>query len=309
MNIIGLDTLVFGIEDMDAGHQYLLDYGLTPVDVGPAGGRYEALDGSAVELRHASDPGLPVANAPSPNIRETIYDVADAATLEAIGADLARDRAVRRDAEGTLHTLDDGGYAIGFRVTRRRPIVVPRLGFNVPGQEPGRALNELGCRPDAMHLPRKLSHVVYFVPDVEKAEAFYRDRLGFRVTDRFIGLGPFMRPAGTLEHHTLFMIQSFNSHMIGMEHFTFHLGSANEVLQAGWNFAQKGYKSFWGPGRHELGSNFFWYFKSPFGGNMEFDADMDLHDDNWQPREKQPGAENSQIFLFQHAPKWFPGGA
>ncbi|MFT4190623.1 MAG: VOC family protein [Comamonas sp.] len=307
MNIVGLDALVFGVEDLDASHRYLIDYGLAPVDITPAGGRYEALDGTAVEIRLASDPGLPTANAPSPNIRETVYGVADAEVLQAIGAELSRDREVRVDDEGTLHTFDDGGYAIAFRVTRRRAILAPHVGINVPGQAAGRAPNDCASDPGALNLPRSLSHVVYFVPDVAKAEAFYQDRLGFRVTDRFIGLGPFMRPAGTLDHHTLFMIQSFNSHMVGMNHFTFHLGSANDVLQSGWRFAQKGYKSFWGPGRHVMGSNFFWYFNSPFGGTMEFDADMDQHDDSWQPRAMPPGAENSQIFLFEYRPKWAPG--
>lgn len=307
MNIVGLEALVFGVEDMAAGRQYLLDYGLKEVDASGAGASYEALDGSAVVLRHASDATLPPLDAPSPNLRETIYGVADAATLAAIAANLATDREVRTDAEGTLHTVDDGGFGIGFRVTRRRVIVAPRIGINVPGQVAGRGVNECAADKEQSILPRALSHVVYFVPDVEKAEAFYQDRLGFRVTDRFIGLGPFMRPQGTLEHHTLFMIQSFNDHMVGMNHFTFHLGSAAEVWQAGWRFAQKGYKSFWGPGRHIMGSNHFWYFNSPFGGTMEFDADMDQHDDTWVPRAMPPGADNSQIFLFEHRPKWAPG--
>lgn len=307
MNIVGLEALVFGVEDMAAGRQYLLDYGLREVGASSAGASYEALDGGAVVLRRASDASLPPANAPSPNLRETVYGVADASTLAAIGANLSADREVKTDAEGTLHTLDDGGYAIAFRVTRRRSIIAPHIGINVPGQAPGRGLNECAADKEQLILPRSLSHVVYFVPDVKKAEAFYQDRLGFRVTDRFIGLGPFMRPQGTLEHHTLFMIQSFNHHMVGMNHFTFHLGSAAEVWQAGWRFAQKGYKSFWGPGRHIMGSNHFWYFNSPFGGTMEFDADMDQHDDSWVPRAMPPGADNSQIFLFEHRPKWAPG--
>jgi hypothetical protein len=33
-----------------------------------------------------------------------------------------------------------------------------------------------------------------FVPDVAKGEAFYRDRLRVVTTDRFVGVGPFMRP-------------------------------------------------------------------------------------------------------------------
>jgi catechol 2,3-dioxygenase-like lactoylglutathione lyase family enzyme len=307
MNIVGLDALVFGVEDMAAGRQYLLDYGLKETEASAAGGNYEALDGTAVVLRHANDPGLPKANAPSPNLRETIYGVADASSLAAIADNLGQDRALATDAEGTIHTVDDGGYAIAFRVTRRRAIVASHIGINVPGQMPGRAPNVCAADKDEVMLPRSLSHVVYFVPDVARAEAFYEQRLGFRVTDRFIGLGPFMRPAGTLDHHTLFMIQSFNDHMVGMNHFTFHLGSGHEVLHAGWRFAQKGYKSFWGPGRHIMGSNYFWYFNSPFGGTMEFDADMDLHDDSWTPRAMPPGADNSQIFLFEHRPKWAPG--
>ena len=307
MNIIGLEELVFGVEDMDAARQYLLDYGLTEVDRSAAGGRYEALDGTAVVLRHANDPGLPAAHAPSPNLRETVHGVADAATLSAIAENLGADRTVTTDDDQTIHSVDDGGYPIAFRVTRRRAIVAPHVAINVPGQEGGRGVNAIAADKNEKILPRSLSHVVYFVPDVKKAEAFYQDRLGFRVTDRFIGLGPFMRPQGTLEHHTLFMIQSFNSHMVGMNHFTFHLASANEVLHAGWRFAQKGYKSFWGPGRHIMGSNFFWYFNSPFGGTMEFDADMDLHDDSWTPRAIPPGSDNSQTFLFTQAPKGAPG--
>jgi catechol 2,3-dioxygenase-like lactoylglutathione lyase family enzyme len=307
MNILGLESLVFGVEDMPAGRQYLLDYGLAERDVCAAGAAFEAADGTSVVLRHASDPSLPAANAPAPNLRETLYGVADAATLEAIGAELTTDREVTRDAGGTLHTLDDGGFAIAFRVTRRRKILLRQIGINVPGQAPGRGVNICAADKDEVITPRTLSHVVYFVPDVKKAEAFYRDRLGFRVTDSFIGLGPFMRPAGTLDHHTLFMIQSFNHHMAGMNHFTFHLGSMHEVLHSGWRFSQKGYKGFWGPGRHVMGGNVFWYFNSPFGGVMEFDADMDLHDDSWTPREMAPGADNSQIFLFEPRDKWAPG--
>ena len=89
----------------------------------------------------------------------------------------------------------------------------------------------LGLSPDMPALPRSLSHVVYFVPDAAKAEAFYA-RLGFVCTDRFTGVGPFLRPAGTLDHHTLFMIQT-PPFMKGCEHFTFHMGGPTEVLLAG----------------------------------------------------------------------------
>ena len=150
-----------------------------------------------------------------------------------------------------------------------------------------------------------------FRPTVCGINDFVRDDgtryivLFFRA-DRFSGVGPFLRPAGTLDHHTLFMIQT-PPFMKGCEHFTFHMGSGTEVLLAGTRFEQKGWTSFWGPGRHLFGSNWFWYFNSPLGCHIEYDADMDQHDDHWQPREALPGADNSQYFLLGYREKWAPG--
>jgi hypothetical protein len=62
-----------------------------------------------------------------------------------------------------------------------------------------------------------------------------------------------------------------------------------------------------GPGRHKFGSNWFWYFNSPLACHVEYDADMDLHDDSWVAREAPMGADASQLFLFQHREKWAPG--
>jgi catechol 2,3-dioxygenase-like lactoylglutathione lyase family enzyme len=310
MNIVGLESLVFGVDELAGARQYLLDYGLDEAAYDAArGGRWEALDGTSIEVCIATDPGLPPLppGAHTPCLRETVYGVDNTETLAAIQTELSKDRSVTVDAEGTLHSFDDGGFGVAFCVTRRHAYTARVLGFNVPGQAPGRAPNDCAANPQEVIRPRSLSHVVYFVPDAKKAEAFYA-RLGFVVTDRFNNLGPFMRPAGTLDHHTLFMIESQNGHMIGCNHFTFHLGSAHEVLQHGWNFVKKGYKSFWGPGRHILGSNYFWYFNSPFGAVMEVDADMDLHDENWVPRVIDPGADNSQVFLFNARDKWAPGG-
>ena len=71
---------------------------------------------------------------------------------------------------------------------------------------------------------------------------------------------------------------------------------------------QKGYESFWGPGRHKFGSNWFWYFNSPLGAHMEYDADMDHHDGDWVERETEMSKEAAQLFLFENVEKWAPGG-
>ncbi|NRR31670.1 VOC family protein [Oxalobacteraceae bacterium] len=307
MNIIGPDTLIFGVDDLAACGQYLSDYGLTPVGAGANGGRYEALDGTAIVILHKDDPALPAPLPTASMLRKTVYGVADAAALSAIAEELGKDREVRQLQDGSIEAVDDQGFVLGFQVTVRRALSLPAETINAPGAPAQRAPNVLAVSEDALARPRTLSHVVYFVPDVAKAEAFYVERLGFRCTDRLGGAGPFLQPAGTLDHHTLFLIQT-PPFMQGVEHFTFHLGGPTELMQAGTRFVNKGYQSFWGPGRHKFGSNWFWYFNSPLGCHVEYDADMDLHDTSWTARTAPMSADASQLFLFQSREKWAPGG-
>ncbi|MET3117687.1 catechol 2,3-dioxygenase-like lactoylglutathione lyase family enzyme [Undibacterium sp. GrIS 1.8] len=302
MNIIGPDALVFGVDDLAACTQYLTDYGLTPV----GNNRFEALDGTAIILAHRNDVSLPAPLPTATMLRKTIYGVTDQASLNAITEELERDRQVLRLDDGSIEVVDDSGFALGFQITVRRAISLPAEAVNAPGAAPQRAVNKIAFDPDDQPRPRSLSHVVYFVPDAAKAEAFYA-RIGFVCTDRFAGVGPFLRPAGTVDHHTLFLIQT-PPFMTGCEHFTFHMGGPTEVMLAGTHFVEKGYQSFWGPGRHLFGSNWFWYFNSPLGCHVEYDADMDLHDDQWVARQAPMGADGSQLFLFQHREKWAPGG-
>lgn len=307
MNILGPDALVFGVDDVAACAQFLSDYGLQPVDVTATGGRFEALDGTAVVIAAKDDPALPAPLPTGAMLRKTVYGMADQTALEAIYDELARDRDVRRLPDGSLETVDDFGFVLGFQVSCRKPLALPAEAVNAPGAAAQRPANVIGADEHAEARPRTLSHVVYFVPDAVKAEAFYVERLGFRCTDRFTGVGPFLQPAGTLDHHTLFLIQT-PPFMQGCEHFTFHMGGPTEVMQAGTRLVNKGYQSFWGPGRHKFGSNWFWYFNSPLGCHIEYDADMYLHDEQWAAREAPMGADASQLFLFQHREKWAPSG-
>jgi catechol 2,3-dioxygenase-like lactoylglutathione lyase family enzyme len=306
MNIVGPDELVFGVEDLAACSQYLLDYGLTRSGSQDQGDRFEALDGTAIVLHHAADATLPPIQGKPAALRETVYGVADAGSLEQIAAEVSKDREVRRGTGGSVTCVDNMGFALRFKITCRRTYSASADLTNAPGSPPQRGVNQVGITPEMTALPRTLSHVVLFVPDVAQAEAFYH-RLGFRTTDRFTNAGPFMRPAGTLEHHTLFMIQT-PPFLKGCEHFAFHMGSGTEVLVAGTRFEAKGYKTFWGPGRHLFGSNWFWYFNSPLGCHVEYDADMDLHDDTWVAREEPAGTDTSQLFLFTRRDKWYPSG-
>ncbi|NDY93787.1 VOC family protein [Ideonella livida] len=307
MNITGLETLVFGVANLAEARQYMIDYGLEPSATHPA--RLEALDGTGVEFYAQDDASLP----PAPKgcqMRLAVMGVADEATLNAIAEELGKDRpVVRVDGPngGRVQSVDDAGFAIAFQVSRRQPLHLLGEVSNAPGSPIQRVPNQLGVVKGRGRIqPRGLSHLVYFVPDLAKAERFYVERLGFRVTDRFEGVGPFMQPAGALDHHSHFLIGA-PAFMQGVEHFTFHFGGPTEVIQNGNRFIEAGYQAFWGPGRHIFGSNWFWYFNSPLGCHVEMDADMDLHDNSWTPRSCPISADASQAFLLRRRDAWMPG--
>ena len=306
MKIIGPDALVFGVDDIAACTDYLTDYGLKPIDVTDKGGFFEALDGTGVEIRHRGDPSLPAPLPTTSMLRQQVYGVQGPDDLDAIEAELSKDRRVTRLADGSLETTDVFDFALKFQVTRRRELVMDAEKINAPGAPAQRAPNELGVYPDMPAAPRTLSHTVLFVPDQQKGAEWYVERLGFVITDILVPAGPFLRPKANDDHHTLFFIQT-PEYMKGIEHLAFHMGGPTELMVAGSRLAKKGYQSFWGPGRHKFGSNWFWYFNSPLGTHFEYDADMDKHDDSWVARQAPMSPQGTQMFLFEWRKRWSPG--
>jgi catechol 2,3-dioxygenase-like lactoylglutathione lyase family enzyme len=303
MRIVGPDELIFGVDNVEACAEFLRDYGLAE----QPGGRFAALDNTAITLRGKDDADLPPPLPTATMLRQTVWGVEDEATLDAIEAELKTDRDVARDAQGRVTCKDDLNIEIAFQVTARTPLNLPPERINSPGAAPGRAPNEVGANEDAEAKPRTLSHVVYFTPDIETHANFYIKRLGFVVTDQFTNTGPFLRPQANDDHHVLFLIQT-PDYMQGLEHVAFHMQGPTELMLAGSRMVKKGYESFWGPGRHKFGSNWFWYFNSPLGTHIEYDADMDKHDGDWTLRETPMSKEASQMFLFENVEKWAPGG-
>jgi len=307
MRIIGPEDLVFGVDNVDACRAFLRDYGLTEIALDGAGHRFEALDGTALTIRHQDDAALPAPLPTATKLRQTVWGCEDQATVDAIAGELSKDRQVTRNADGSIATVDDVGFELVFRVTTRRPIDLVPERVNSPGAAAGRQPTAVGVDYTADPRPRTLSHVVYFTPDMAKMERFYVDRLKFVVTDRFNNAGPFLRPQANDDHHCLFFIDT-PPHMQGLEHVAFHMQGPTEMMLAGTRMVNKGWESHWGPGRHQFGSNWFWYFNSPLSAHIEYDADMDKHDDDWQPRVLDGNAETSQLFLFRSTEKWYPGG-
>ncbi len=178
MNIIGPDALAFGVDDVGACRDYLTAFGLKPIDVDGGGGFFEALDGTGVFVRRRDDPRLPAPMETAAMLRQTIYGVADQATVNAIGDELAKDRQVERRDDGSVEAKDDHGFALKFQVTKRRVLKMEGEKVNAPGSAPQRGPNRIGVWEEMPAKPRTLSHVVCFVPDIPSAEAFYVQRPG-----------------------------------------------------------------------------------------------------------------------------------
>jgi catechol 2,3-dioxygenase-like lactoylglutathione lyase family enzyme len=301
MIITGADLVTFGVEDMDASQRFFRDFGLEEVESGRSGSTFIAKDGSGVLLRDKLDPGLPLGLVDGPTFRETIWGVADQAALEAIGAELSTDRQVALGSDGVLRSTDDTGYALAFRVSQRTPFVAEPSLINIPGLPAQRPVNTI---PDfsAQTRPSTLGHIVFFTPDIDRSVKFYTERLGFRVTDLFTGKGAFLRSQGSSDHHNLFLVQR-EGQPVGFHHVAFHVRDHLEMMLGGRSMTSKGWETVYGPGRHIFGSNHFWYFKSPLGGAIEYDADMDIVDDRWVPRVAEQGPDTAAIFMSNYTTK------
>ena len=283
MNIRGVDQVVLGVDDMGAAQQFLRDFGLTERERGKNGSTFEALDGTNLVLRNASDRGLPMAVGAATNAREIVWGLDTAQELERVAAELSKDRQVSMGSDGVLRTCDETGYALAFQVTSRHAFEARPVLFNAAGQPPQRAPNQR-IDFDAPHQPRSLGHIVLYVPDLDRARDFYIERLGFRLTDLYRDRSCFLRAQGSSDHHNLFLIKKEDIPG-GLHHIEFHVGDFNEVMMGGRRLTEKGWKTYVGPGRHVLGSNYFWYFKTPCGGNMELACDMDYVTDDWEAKE------------------------
>jgi catechol 2,3-dioxygenase-like lactoylglutathione lyase family enzyme len=276
MRITNLDGLTYGVADLATSQRFWSEFGLLPADEDER--VFAAQDGSTIVLRDADDPSLPPHLEAGGTMREATFGVATKKDLDAVAAELARDRDVREDADGTIHAIDPLGFAIAFRVARRHRITAPELRFNIPGR-PDR-LNTRGQFFKSAR-PLELTHTVYMIDDPAPAVAFYTERLGFIVSDSYPGRGYFMRGGASHHHHDLFLLNVGGKR--GFHHAAFELGSIHELFGGGLNMTRRGWKTALGPGRHPISSCYFWYFQCPSGGAAEYDFDSDVVDERWVP--------------------------
>jgi catechol 2,3-dioxygenase-like lactoylglutathione lyase family enzyme len=274
MKISRIESLIYGVEDLDSGVRYFEDWGVPLARRSAGGADFRLPSGQTILVRQAADKSLPSTAETGSTLREIVWGVDNAKSLAAIGKELARDREVKKDKDGTLHARDECGFAIAFSERR--------AGKKAPAKKPPPRMNR-PFDPERRARPQRLGHVVYStrMADLAPASRFYQERLGFRLSDATPG-GDFLRCSGTHDHHSVFLLarpdrRAFN-------HVAFEVGGLDEIILGGKFMVERGWKPDSPVGRHILGSNLFWYFNNPCGGRTEYYADMDQMDDKWKPR-------------------------
>jgi catechol-2,3-dioxygenase len=289
MAIVGVAEIIFGVDDLELCARFWDDFGLAPLERGKSQSVFEVAAGSRVTVRHRSDPRLPPQYFEWPGIRETIWGVDTTASLDALVADLSQDRKVERAADGTARFFADDGQPLGLRVFAKRPLISQPDPVNAPG-----CIQRLNQHRKWRRraLPKTINHVVFFSKDYVASYEFYRDRLGFRLSDHSKGLGVFARADGTHEHHSIFWVNAdlpITPGKNGYMHTAFGLEDIDEVMLGANQMSEKGWvnqskNSSGGLSRHRISSAIYYYIDNPNGGEAEYHADTDYLDDNWVPR-------------------------
>jgi len=290
MNIIGIESIIYGVTDVEICCRYLTDWGLELVSKNNKSSVFETLEKTTINLRKADDPELAPLNCDIPFFegscgREVIWGVDNEDTLASIRAELSKDRDVRETSDGTLHAVDDANNPLGFCVSKRTVANEIHPAVNSPGN-PARINTPADGAIPSLAVPARIGHVVYSVSkDVEKKVEFYFQRLGFKLSDRIGDGGFFMRPAGSKDHHNL-LLEGHGGD--GLQHTAFELRDFDQVMQRGLYMEEQGWQTHIGPTRHTVGSNYSWYLWAPVGGLFELISDMDILDDNWKAGHADP---------------------
>lgn len=293
MNVLGVERIYYGVADVEWAARFHDHWGLTKQEAGASGADYAVADGTTIHLRRAADGGLPAAKIDwtdelnRSTAREIIWGVDNKDTLEAVGAEIAKDREVRAGNDGILRTKDDYGYAIGFMVSQRKEMKLDFPATNTVGNHGRRNRIAEGSVRRAV-APARIGHIVYWAPrDVPKAAQFYQ-RLGFKITDDMTAGGLFMRCGGSCDHHSL-LLQGGKA--TGFQHVAYEFRDFDEVMLLGMQVEAQSWKTNVGPLRHNVSSTCSWYFWNPAGGLSEAYSDMDCVDDDWKPRKFRPGED------------------
>ena len=277
MSIIGIEKLEFGVDNLSDCARFMQDFGL---EADADERAFSTLSGARVALYPLDEPALPPAFEAGNTLRRMSWGVESLAALEALRPQLARQPGFR-EVDGALECQDPNGMTLRVQVSEQKAVALTVEPINQWGD--ARRIDT----PSPVYeraAPINIGHVVFFLEELAAVERFYRDVLGFQVSDRYVNRAVFLRCGPRGGHHNLFLLQLPNRQR-GLNHVAFNVRDIHEVIGGGIAMNKKHWSTFIGPGRHPISSAYFWYVNSPTGGAFEYYTNEDYLTGNWQPRE------------------------
>ncbi len=165
-------------------------------------------------------------------------------------------------ADGAFAARDPDGRLVAFGVPK------PDVADGAPADGPPAAL------------PGRLQHVVVATARLPELIAFYRDALGFLVSDT-VHTGAEGEPPGdtnvcflraNVEHHSF---AAFRAPAAASDHHAYETTGWDDIKSWADHLAACRVPIWWGPGRHGAGNNLFFMVKDPDGNNLELSAELE----------------------------------
>ena len=284
MSVLGIDEITFGAQDLTTCRRFFADWGLRLVEEATSLLVFETQNGCRVRVAQSDLPGLPPGVEPDPTLREVVWGVSDPATLQSLRERLRGEPGFVDTPERTGCT-DPNGLAFRVQITRKRALQIEAGRTNTWGRH--ERVNQPSPSYERAE-PIEVGHVVFFVQQLEATSAFYREKMGFVLSDQYPGRGHFLRCHPEGGHHHLFLLQ-LPTPRSGLNHVAFTVRDIHEVIGGGMHMSRCGWDTELGPGKHPISSALFWYFNSPAGALVEYYTDEDMLTAEWQPREFTPG--------------------
>ncbi|MBK8286543.1 MAG: VOC family protein [Ahniella sp.] len=204
--INGVESVVYGVADVDECVRYFVDFGLPLVEHLPGvSALFELEEGSSVVIRALQDTVVTGQKLVGYGVQQVYWGVPDQIAFDRLVRKLRKATEVTVDAEGTAHFMDCDGIAMGIRIYPKKTI----WGAPDPVNSYGNANRINQHRKWRLKAnPKTIQHVVYQVPDPAASMAWYRDNLDFRLTDVQEGFGVFARAPGTNDHHSIYWLKA-----------------------------------------------------------------------------------------------------
>ena len=104
MAIIGIESLVYGVEDFPGSVAFFEDFGLPLIKREEAAGyaRFRVAEGASVHIRKLDDPWFLTSEQVGVGVRECIWGVDSEESLDSLVEDLKRDHDLKIEEDGAV---------------------------------------------------------------------------------------------------------------------------------------------------------------------------------------------------------------